>query len=607
MHSHYDSEFIDFKSKDWENVSELLSNSDALTGQTIYHLINYLQTILWRTTFNTIIHPSKINIEEFVDYFKWASQIILELPKTFPNGLSGYMKQNIIHLNKFQCLSIVASMFFSCTHKVHTFLDEREEAKYKFLMTYFKIMRGKSREELESETFIIEKKVLNEGFSFDYWKNSQVKLKKLQVDEETKIEDFDDNFLKVDFANMYIGGGVLNFGCVQEEILFVIYPEMIVSMFFCRPMEENEAIVLKGARRVANYTGYAWGLRFKEEYTATQNPSLNTFVAIDALMFPSFQSQFSDNLMVREINKAYIGFSPNSFDDPSNLQPVVTGKWGCGEFGGFAPLKALLMWIAASAAGRDMIMTTFKDRTLQTLSHVGTLYEGSTVGELIDLLHKNHNFDILEFLVKHKQNPGSVKKVEEKEFKLNLPPGIQKESFNYKEKHVKSETQIKSDVKHDVPTTVNEETQTDVLEIKKNEVVDEERSHKVDDLERNSNDRVEEVPIKDLKISKDESIANAEESKDTEATEGLKENLKSESNEGTREESKEAEKEGKNTEISSGTEFMQGNQIIEETNEMFMDIDKSSNNESKTEKSNLTLENPKEKTSDSMDLDTPNP
>lgn len=34
----------------------------------------------------------------------------------------------------------------------------------------------------------------------------------------------------VDFANKNIGGGVLGFGSVQEEILFVIHPELIVSV-----------------------------------------------------------------------------------------------------------------------------------------------------------------------------------------------------------------------------------------------------------------------------------------------------------------------------------------------------------------------------------------
>lgn len=34
----------------------------------------------------------------------------------------------------------------------------------------------------------------------------------------------------VDFANKDLGGGVLGNGLVQEEIMFLIYTELIVSM-----------------------------------------------------------------------------------------------------------------------------------------------------------------------------------------------------------------------------------------------------------------------------------------------------------------------------------------------------------------------------------------
>ena len=47
-----------------------------------------------------------------------------------------------------------------------------------------------------------------------------------------------------DFANKYIGGGALHGGCVQEEILFLIFPELYVSMLFCEVMSPIEAIVI---------------------------------------------------------------------------------------------------------------------------------------------------------------------------------------------------------------------------------------------------------------------------------------------------------------------------------------------------------------------------
>lgn len=44
----------------------------------------------------------------------------------------------------------------------------------------------------------------------------------------------------------FIGGGVLNTGCVQEEIRFVICPELLVTCLFSEVMEGNEALVITG-------------------------------------------------------------------------------------------------------------------------------------------------------------------------------------------------------------------------------------------------------------------------------------------------------------------------------------------------------------------------
>ena len=52
---------------------------------------------------------------------------------------------------------------------------------------------------------------------------------------------------QADFANKFIGGGVLGGGCVQEEIRFMINPEMILSRLFTEMLERNECLVMTGA------------------------------------------------------------------------------------------------------------------------------------------------------------------------------------------------------------------------------------------------------------------------------------------------------------------------------------------------------------------------
>lgn len=44
----------------------------------------------------------------------------------------------------------------------------------------------------------------------------------------------------------YIGGGVLGWGCVQEEIRFIICPELIVACLFTEMLEKNEALIITG-------------------------------------------------------------------------------------------------------------------------------------------------------------------------------------------------------------------------------------------------------------------------------------------------------------------------------------------------------------------------
>ena len=77
------------------------------------------------------------------------------------------------------------------------------------------------------------------------------------------------NKQKLDFANKFLGGGVLNSGCVQEEIRFMICPELLVSMLFTECLTNNETVMIKGCERFSSYSGYGdtfeWTDDFKDE------------------------------------------------------------------------------------------------------------------------------------------------------------------------------------------------------------------------------------------------------------------------------------------------------------------------------------------------------
>ncbi|OEL21293.1 Poly(ADP-ribose) glycohydrolase 1 [Dichanthelium oligosanthes] len=120
----------------------------------------------------------------------------------------------------------------------------------------------------------------------DAWMKSSVPLCPFRVISSGLIEDEQQEALEVDFANKYLGGGALSRGCVQEEIRFMINPELIVGMLFMASMEDNEAIEIIGAER------YGSSFRFVGDYFDTKpldamGRRKTRIIAIDALDCPT--------------------------------------------------------------------------------------------------------------------------------------------------------------------------------------------------------------------------------------------------------------------------------------------------------------------------------
>ena len=110
---------------------------------------------------------------------------------------------------------------------------------------------------------------------------------------------------------------MLGHGCVQEEIRFVICPELIVSMLFTEQLDDLECLVISGHERFSNYSGYASNFQFNGNHqdctemdtSASQgNKRKSYLVAIDALYFRHEGLQYSEENIRRELNKAFVGF-----------------------------------------------------------------------------------------------------------------------------------------------------------------------------------------------------------------------------------------------------------------------------------------------------------
>ncbi|XP_048480301.1 poly(ADP-ribose) glycohydrolase [Plutella xylostella] len=219
----------------------------------------------------------------------------------------------------------------------------------------------------------------------------------LHVNSSGTIEDDGVGLMQVDFANKYLGGGVLNYGCVQEEIRFVICPELMASMLFTETLRPNEALLMIGCERYSKYSGYGnsfkWAGNFVDDVPFDSSGRRRCAVlAIDALPFNNKAHEYRREHIVREMNKAWVGMSICTSEEdksPLHYPGVATGNWGCGAFGGSADLKSLLQVMAASEARRPVAYYTFNDLRLRDdLIYIYDLLSqhNVTVGQLYKMI-----------------------------------------------------------------------------------------------------------------------------------------------------------------------------------------------------------------------------
>lgn len=263
------------------------------------------------------------------------------------------------------------------------------------------------------------------------WVEDDFELTEIEMHPEGVIESGGVGMLQVDFANRFVGGGVLGHGSVQEEIRFMICPECLISCLVCEAMDDNEAILITGPEQFSKYTGYgrsfAWGGAHLGIEEKDRWGRLDTrIIAIDASIYGHNKGlQYSRHAIDRELAKCFAGFSfPDSSLDlgatiaaspPTplsrrSLSAVATGNWGCGAFGGDPALKSLLQLIAASAAKRRVVYFAFQDRDLcERVNLVRTLLAQHSVTsfELYRIIleyqtaRKNdHNLGVLDHCIK---------------------------------------------------------------------------------------------------------------------------------------------------------------------------------------------------------------
>ena len=356
------------------------------------------------------------------------AKLVLDLPTLFTSPVSilttGKTRISELTLSKHQCASLLAASFFCAMHAQcqplprddfqsmvnfdGMFYNARSNAKLFMIMNYFE----RTRLHIPAKDFTMTRLKMLPGPGSEEWCDNTTALSEFIVHETGGItETAPADVLHVDFANEYIGGGVLGGGAVQEEIMFSVCPELLVSLMFCSVMKDHEAILLIGAEKFCLHTGYNQSLKFAGNFEDVE--SSVSRVAMDATCYGWGRNkahQWKTNDLLRDLNKAFVSFK---HDYPFNKSAIATGNWGCGAFGGHVQLKSMLQWVAASACLRPVHYYTFRDPNAAGLAQVVEVLvkNSATVGQLmgaildladdLDLQGGSHGKTLFPYLIDH--------------------------------------------------------------------------------------------------------------------------------------------------------------------------------------------------------------
>lgn len=157
-------------------------------------------------------------------------------------------------------------------------------------------------------------------------------------------------------ANKDIGFGQ---SATQEELHIGAAPEACVAVLFTPQLKAEEALSINSAQPMIQFQGQrrniSWTVHdppvtggrlllmdaLEMDLTDASSPTGEEAVLPDLL---------EDNIR-RELQKSYAAFTSWPLTTDST---VVTGLWGCGAFNGEPTVKLLVLWMAASLAGRKL-------------------------------------------------------------------------------------------------------------------------------------------------------------------------------------------------------------------------------------------------------------
>lgn len=354
----------------------------------------------------------------FSTLLPFIQKLALKLPLLFKNVpvpvlLPGETKT--VTFNKEQVGSLIASAFFSTFEKYlpvssskyrfsdfslsELFIDESSKFSVLCLLNYFKRLS----QEIPKGNLVIQRVNLSDD-QRPKWDVSTLQLKDINFVLGSSIIESKAE-VHIDFANKLIGGGVLSGATLDEEVLFLMKPECLVTMLLSAELEENEAILISGAEQFSKCEGSGFNFKFIGDF---KDPSprdekgtiKRTIIAIDPVLGAAAKGseQFQDKLFIRDVNKLYLGFSATK-----DTSVVATGLWGCGPMSGDKKLKLFQQALAAAQANKNLEYhldnkkdeKAFSEFLVELRKHSPTV--GTLIKNYISILKASPEFDTQQF------------------------------------------------------------------------------------------------------------------------------------------------------------------------------------------------------------------
>ncbi|XP_047530143.1 poly(ADP-ribose) glycohydrolase-like isoform X1 [Vanessa atalanta] len=412
--------------KRWDMIQKALNRPIRNTEELASAILSYNTKFKNKWKFRSLYELFEEHLEaEETKYFydvtlPEMTKLALALPQLIqsPIPLLKQNKNHSISLSQQQISSILANAFFCTFPRRNTTKRDSEYASYpyfNFSMLFECSPSDHILEKLKCICHYFRRVCTNvpagavtvsrrAGRAGGGWRDCAARLGALLVhaDATSTIEDAH-GLIQVDFANKFLGGGVLNYGSVQEEIRFMICPELMISMLFTEALRPNEALMIIGCEQYSKYSGYGHSFQWAGEHVdATPRDSSGrrrcAVLAIDAQPFSNRSQEYTKEAITRELDKAWVGFSFFTAEAAGPHFPgVATGNWGCGAFGGSAPLKLLIQMMALARAGRHLAYYTFGDAALRdrlVRAHELLARHDVSVGQLYEILLKFCNEDV---------------------------------------------------------------------------------------------------------------------------------------------------------------------------------------------------------------------